>query len=81
MDVELSGNDYRGATLPKSYLTVREIIMQCLKLISKLMSKLIKRSNRYGRTDPNHRKASLLTSSQLVSKSLKCIFKSRIFFV
>ena len=51
----LSCNDYRVATLSKSYLTVIGIIMQGLKS---------KRANRYGRavggTDPNYRKASLL---------------------
>ena len=33
LTLELSGNDYGAATLPKSYLTVIGIIMQSLKSI------------------------------------------------
>ena len=29
--------------------------------MNRIMSKLMKRANRYGRTDPNYRKAALLT--------------------
>ena len=50
---ELSGNVFRNTTLPKSYLAFVGIIKESLKSIEQ-------RANRYGWTDPNYRKASLL---------------------
>ena len=60
-----SGNEYRVATLYKLYLTTKEITMQSLKSIDisnmpKLTKRAIRSKRKYGRTDPNYRKASLL---------------------
>ena len=66
----LSSNDYGVAALSKSYLTV----MQSFKSIGQFypLFKLTKRANRYIRTDPNYRKASLfknlLAASPLASR-------------
>ena len=49
MEVRLSGNDYTGATLPKSYLIVIEIIMQSQD--NSNMLKLTKWANLSGRKD------------------------------
>ena len=47
-----SGNDYRVATLTKSYLSTTGIIMQSLKLIENSnMPKLTKKAIRSGQTD------------------------------
>ena len=48
----LYGNDYKVATLSKSYITVIDTIMLSLKFEdNSIMSKLMKRAIRYGRTD------------------------------
>ena len=61
IDVRTFGDDYRVATLFKSYLTIKGIAMQKRQDNSN-KPKLTKRAIRYGRTDPNYRKASLLKS-------------------
>ena len=68
-----SGNDYRVATLSKSYLTVIGIIMQSLD--NSNMSKLTKRANRlalrtYERTFTNHEKASRLKMEKILERNI-----------
>ena len=49
-----SGNNYRVATLSKSYITSTGITMQSLKFnMPKLKKKAIRLGQMYGRTDPN----------------------------
>ena len=65
----LSGNDYRVARLPKSYLSYessyKHLNPQDNSNMFKLTKRYIRLGRTYGRTDHNYGKASLLKTSRL----------------